>query len=148
MLNKRKISPAVTALFIIYCLILLRLTVFRDGFSFDTSALFKNGSVVFMPASTYVMMYKNGAYGLVAYNLLGNIIMFIPLGFYAKYASPKMKIQTLFFMGIACSFCIELAQFALGTGVSDIDDIILNTLGVILGGAFCGNKSAKRRKKR
>jgi glycopeptide antibiotics resistance protein len=35
------------------------------------------------------------------------------------------------------SFAIEFSQYAFGTGVAESDDIILNTLGALLGVAIC-----------
>lgn len=149
-MKKKRFSPLVIFLFLFYIAILLKLTVFRDGFVFDSQSFFTKGSIVLKPASTYIMMYKHKAYGLMAYNLLGNIIMFIPFGFCVKYINYKIKPLRLMLTGIVLSFCIEFAQYMFGTGVSDIDDIILNTLGVMIGGLVLGNifiKGSKRGKK-
>ncbi len=67
-------------------------------------------------------------------NLAANIITFIPLGFFIALLfrrSCKLLNTTLSCMLIIT--CIELGQFILNVGVLDIDDIILNTLGCVLG---------------
>ncbi|SHM79430.1 VanZ like family protein [Chitinophaga sp. CF418] len=67
-------------------------------------------------------------------NLLGNIILFMPFGFFgdALSGTPANKFRviiTAFFF----SLCIELLQLAFMIGVYDADDILLNTLGAYLG---------------
>ncbi len=141
-MKKKNRTAALTLMFFGYIIIILFLTVFREGFSFD-GQLFTNGSIVLSPATTYIMMYNNGAYGLVAYNFFGNIIMFIPFGWYLKHIKPQRKIIKVVFLGILFSLGIEFAQYAFGTGISDIDDVILNTLGVFIGAAIAAVNERK-----
>jgi glycopeptide antibiotics resistance protein len=71
-------------------------------------------------------------------NILGNIILFVPLGIFlpllsARFYSLKKVLITAFF----CSLSIEVIQYISVFWRSyrsvDIDDIILNTLGAFLG---------------
>lgn len=69
---------------------------------------------------------------LFYFNVLGNIALFIPFGYIiASYIKPK-KVWTNFFVGIIVSLTIELVQLKIGRSF-DIDDIILNTLGCVIG---------------
>lgn len=67
-------------------------------------------------------------------NLIGNIIMFMPLGFLldalSTGAANKIRVITIAFF---FSLGIELLQLVLMIGVYDADDIVLNTLGAWLG---------------
>ena len=67
---------------------------------------------------------------------LANVIMFVPLGFSFPIACKKAR---KFWKATACmalfSFLIELAQFFIGRS-ADIDDLILNTLGGMIGFFF------------
>ncbi|MBB3125551.1 glycopeptide antibiotics resistance protein [Paenibacillus rhizosphaerae] len=66
-------------------------------------------------------------------NVVGNIVIFIPLGTYLSlFKNNKRVIPILLFIFIASLF-IEIIQGLLGMGASDIDDIILNGLGGIAG---------------
>lgn len=66
-------------------------------------------------------------------NVLGNIAIFIPLGTYlALFKKNKRVIANLSFIFIVSLF-IEIIQGLLGIGASDIDDIILNCLGGLVG---------------
>lgn len=69
---------------------------------------------------------------LFYFNVLGNIFLFIPFGFIiASYIKPK-KIWPNLFIAIIVSVTIEFVQVNIGRSF-DIDDIILNTLGCLLG---------------
>ena len=66
-------------------------------------------------------------------NVVGNIVIFIPLGTYLSlFKSNKRVITNLLFIFIVSLF-IEIIQGLIGIGASDIDDIILNCLGGLVG---------------
>ena len=69
-------------------------------------------------------------------NVVGNIALFVPLGFAIACLArggfwARMLLATV--AGAVLSTGIELAQYSLGR-VADIDDIILNTTGALAGG--------------
>lgn len=67
-------------------------------------------------------------------NLFGNVIGFLPFGFFLPVISRKnRKMSRVVLAGAVSSACIELIQLVTKTGVCDIDDVILNTLGAFLG---------------
>lgn len=66
-------------------------------------------------------------------NVVGNIVIFIPLGAYLLlFKNDKRVITNLLFIFIVSLF-VEIIQGILGIGASDIDDIILNCLGGLIG---------------
>ena len=62
----------------------------------------------------------------------GNIVCFIPFGMYLQWRK-QWKLKTIAVMGLFFSLFIETMQYVLGTGVSELDDLILNTLGTVIG---------------
>lgn len=65
-------------------------------------------------------------------NVLGNIAVFIPFGYIiATYIKPKRGF-TNFIIAIIVSTTIEFVQLYIGRSF-DVDDIILNTLGCVIG---------------
>lgn len=78
----------------------------------------------------------NGARGFVI-NILGNIIVFMPVGFLALYLFyDKIKSKSLVkvtIIGFLFSLSVESIQWFMSVGVFDVDDLILNTLGAVLG---------------
>ncbi|WP_375436913.1 VanZ family protein [uncultured Hymenobacter sp.] len=66
-------------------------------------------------------------------NLLGNIIIFVPLAFFLVNIFGIYTKKKIIAVGFLISFFIEFIQFILKIGVPDIDDILLNVTGVIIG---------------
>lgn len=67
-------------------------------------------------------------------NIVGNIVMFLPwgLGLPLLWKKYRSFIQ-LALMSLALPVCIEFVQLFIGRSV-DIDDVILNFTGAMLGG--------------
>jgi glycopeptide antibiotics resistance protein len=66
--------------------------------------------------------------------LLGNIVLFFPLGFLLPSIWPKVRRFTLVFcISFIVSLLIELSQFLFTHRVANVDDVILNTLGGLIG---------------
>jgi len=66
------------------------------------------------------------------FNLVGNVVMFLPFGFFAALLWRKWDGKRALLAGLGMTACIETWQILVGR-CFDVDDIILNTLGV-----FCG----------
>ncbi len=64
--------------------------------------------------------------------VIGNIVLFIPFGFFASYYTKIKNTGSITLMSLLVSLTIELVQRRIGRSF-DIDDIILNVLGGILG---------------
>ncbi len=67
-------------------------------------------------------------------NLAGNILAFIPFAFFLPVVSEKAGgfFQTVFLTFIL-SLCIECTQLVTKVGSFDVDDLILNTAGGLIG---------------
>ena len=80
---------------------------------------------------TYREVFINLNINYLIINFLGNIIMFMPIGFFIPllWEIPDKKI---IIVGFLFSLFIEVCQLFLNRG-TDVDDLILNTLGTILG---------------
>lgn len=68
------------------------------------------------------------------FNLIGNLVLTLPLPIYVAYFCrffDKFWKILLFCLGIILG--IELFQHFSGRGIMDIDDVLLNTAGVVIG---------------
>ena len=65
-------------------------------------------------------------------NIVGNIIMFIPFGFFTSYYLKLERKSFIFFLALIVSIVIELIQLRIGRAF-DIDDILLNIVGSMIG---------------
>lgn len=66
-------------------------------------------------------------------NLLGNVVIFIPLGVYMALFCKNGPLWKTVLLVAAASMAAEVLQVATKTGIGDIDDLLLNTLGGLLG---------------
>ena len=65
-------------------------------------------------------------------NLLGNLFLYIPVGFFLSMMSKRNSFCTTLLISIAISCSIEILQYIIGRS-ADIDDVILHTLGASTG---------------
>lgn len=66
------------------------------------------------------------------YNVIGNIVLFIPFGYFVSDFLKAKKIHHILIPSILISLTAEAIQYKIGRAF-DIDDIILNVVGAILG---------------
>lgn len=107
--------------FILYILCLFYVVTFQDV-SWSTSN--------YIPFKE--MFRYNFGSRLFFKNVLGNMIMFMPYGFFIAYVLKLKKLRTITLLSLLVSLTIETTQLAIGR-VFDVDDIILNVIGGIIG---------------
>ena len=67
-------------------------------------------------------------------NLVGNVVMFIPLGFFQPYLLVKLrKWYKTMLTTVVLILAVEVVQYVTGLGSCDIDDLLLNLVGAWLG---------------
>ena len=108
-------------IFIIYILCLYHIVTFQDvNYGVSNFVPFKE---IFRYSIGSVKFFKN---------IVGNIVLFIPFGFFASYYLKNKKTITSVILTLITSTTIEVVQYYIGR-VFDIDDIILNLIGGIIG---------------
>lgn len=121
--------------FVCYLAALIQITVIRD---WRTLFVFPKGShtlktVQLFPLRTTLAELTNGAWPF-CFHVIGNMIWFVPLGILGPALFSSLRSLRRMILCAAClSACIELGQWCLATGVTDIDDVILNTAGAVCG---------------
>ena len=71
-----------------------------------------------------------------AVNLAGNVALFVPLGAFLPLLWRPMRKLWLFLPAfVAVIAAVEGAQYVTALGVCDVDDLILNTIGGLIGWA-------------
>lgn len=134
-IKKKQIEVLLKLFFILYLIILFRITVFRAGFSFEN--LLKNGTINLTLFRGYLPILEGGHWFRFIYLFVGNIIWFVPFGAYLRYQEKFKATGTIVLLGFLLSLTIEGLQYVFGTGYSELDDLILNTLGAWLGTLLC-----------
>lgn len=90
--------------------------------------------IPFKTITEYIIMYDKMNFDTWFLNLFGNIILFIPFGFLLPILSKKFKniFKIVYILPIA-SLIIEILEYTLEIGSFDVDDILLNTIGGLIG---------------
>lgn len=83
--------------------------------------------------STFNFVRQTILWKTIIINVLGNIIMFTPFGFLGIVFPKLNDFKTLIINFVSTIIVIESLQYFTRLGVFDIDDIILNTVGVAIG---------------
>jgi glycopeptide antibiotics resistance protein len=87
----------------------------------------------FEPFKAYRGWYNIGLYGVILHNLLGNIVAFVPMGYFEMALSKDRKLWKIILKCFVVVTLLELFQFVTCLGYLDIDDITMNTFGCLLG---------------
>ena len=66
-------------------------------------------------------------------NLFGNVVIFIPFGFFMPMASRYRSFFSTLFYSFGLSLCVETFQLVTKVGSFDVDDLLLNTIGGVAG---------------
>jgi len=114
----------------LYTLVLLGMIVFK----YRHGAIFEFSQANFVPFKT-IAEYLSGypTWGTARRNLLGNIVLFVPIGLLLPLVFQK-KSKVILWLGLLTyGIMPEILQVIFRSGIFDIDDIILNSLGVIAG---------------
>lgn len=108
-------------IFLLYSLLLFYVVTFQDV---------NYGTNNFVPFRE-IFRYEFGS-SFFIHNVLGNIILFIPFGYFVSRVMKTRKPWAMFVISLITSLVIELTQLNMGR-TFDVDDIILNLVGGILG---------------
>lgn len=66
-------------------------------------------------------------------NLICNVLMFMPFGFLVPFFIKNKKLILVLLYGIIVSIIIEFVQWITKFGIVDVDDVILNIVGIVIG---------------
>ena len=77
--------------------------------------------------------YRDQLGMLAVMNLVGNVAIFVPLGFLGAMVRERRSFIRTSLDGFLFSLLVEIFQFVAKVGRFDIDDLILNTIGAMLG---------------
>ena len=108
--------------FIIYILLLYQLL---------TSTELNTTSGLNIIPFTEIFRYKIGS-TLFLYNVVGNILIFVPFGYFVSGYVKATRFSHILLISTVTSLTVELVQLQIGRSF-DIDDIILNVAGSVIG---------------
>ncbi len=135
--NTNTINFLFTIIVIVYILMLSKILFFKfisplELFSTNRETL-RSLSLVPLDSIRLYMNGRNFASPLAVLNVIGNILIFIPLGTFLMVYSKEKSVVYITVTTLLTSVAVEIIQYIFALGVTDIDDIILNTIGGLTG---------------
>jgi glycopeptide antibiotics resistance protein len=135
---KNRFLPSL--LLLVYVGILVKVIVLKDVPMIRVGPIMLNfggtqdGDPNYIPFKT-IVPYLLGDNGFLigALNIGGNIAFLIPIGFLLPFAFAQIDWKKSLVVAVLSGLSIELTQVFLQIGIFDIDDVILNGLGVMIG---------------
>jgi glycopeptide antibiotics resistance protein len=123
--------------FAVYIAALADITCIRSGAHLLDWWTLPHGmdTVQLVPLLRTWRMRRAGAWAIL-YPVLGNLLWFFPFGFLLPVLRPGIKIRRVALYALLLSLAIEVSQWVLKSGISDVDDLIFNFCGAI-GGYGC-----------
>jgi glycopeptide antibiotics resistance protein len=127
--------PRILALLLIaYLIFLLDIALFRFPASHPGANV--------VPFRSMIRDWSIGGWPFVI-NFVGNIVAFVPMGLLPPFIFKRpTKLWMVLVFSLCVSLLIEGGQLASGRRVPDVDDLILNVLGGLLGYFLSGTISA------
>ncbi|WP_078554211.1 VanZ family protein [Bacillus alkalicellulosilyticus] len=146
--NDLKLKRFATVIFIIYILSVLYVTLLAWNYGASLGAAGPGGR-------NYNLIPFRSIYRISVFSkdimdpiriLIGNIVLFVPFGLLLPLASKKLSqsIVKVSLLAMVFSITIEASQFLFTYRVSNIDDVILNTVGAWIGAFFLVKVMKKR----
>lgn len=90
--------------------------------------------VLFKEIKRFIIYWEQLGLVVVLANLLGNVLIFVPFGMMIPFLSNHFKkFWSVLLLTFELTVLIELIQLVTRVGSCDVDDILLNTIGGILG---------------
>ncbi|WP_157827648.1 VanZ family protein [Niallia nealsonii] len=127
----RKYRAPAILLFTLYLVVLFYL-LFFSGYRQSVYGLRGYNYLPLLPLLEEVASLNSFGLSFITSNLFGNVLAFLPLGFFAAFFTKK-NVSAIIMMSFLLSFSIEMLQFIFAIGICDINDILLNTIGGALG---------------
>ena len=136
-MNKHLISKFILAA---YVALLIKMMILKDlPMIIIGQVRFNFGGIQERPAnfipfkSIVPYLFGEGGWLIAGLNIIGNIILLVPIGLLVPMLYNKMTWRKAILLAIGSGMVIEIIQVILHVGIFDVDDVILNAFGVIIG---------------
>lgn len=136
-------SRKLRMIFILYLLLVIRLIVFKYPYAqlkaivdtWEKGVILEGLDTANFTLFKTIRMYIDYSYMLNSFeNLVGNVVVFVPFGFLFPYVYKRGRnFLIMFFNVFLFVLGIEVFQLFSAFGAFDVDDILLNCAGAILG---------------
>lgn len=145
--TKKKIRVLGKVLFVLYVLFIFYFLLLSDWYGRSGEMQDYHCNLVLLKEIKRFWIYREQlGIRAVLQNLVGNVLVFVPFGFFMPMASRYRSFLTTAFYSFGISLCVEIFQLITKVGSFDVDDLLLNTIGGIVGYLIFGICNAVRRR--
>ena len=127
MKEERQKKRMLRVLAAVYLAALVWIILFKMALSPEQLPSLRNVNLI--PFGDALVVNGKADYGEVFQNLL----IFVPFGVYLQMLFPRLAFWKKAALAAGASLILEILQFILAVGASDITDLLANTLGAIAG---------------
>lgn len=100
----------------------------------DSNSTYRYNLQLFKEIKRFIIYRKEIGFESFIVNIAGNVLAFAPFGFVLPIISlSNRKFFNIFILSFELTLGVELMQLLLKVGIFDVDDILMNTVGGILG---------------
>lgn len=140
MFNRKRCVKIISfALFLVYLVVLIYFVLFAEMWGRSVvSAEYSYNLVPFREILRFAGNIEILGWTVVMINLAGNVIAFVPFGLFLPIITRSgLNLWTTALLTFDLSLAIELMQLVTKVGCFDVDDLILNTIGGMIGYFLC-----------
>lgn len=144
--NRKRIRVVGKILFVLYIAFIIYFLLFSDWYG-RTGEMqeYRYNLVLFKEIKRFWQYRDQVGFSAMFTNLFGNVLIFVPFGFFMPMASRYRNFFATLFYSFGLSLCVETFQLITKVGSFDVDDLLLNTIGGVLGYLVFSTCAAIRR---
>lgn len=133
-MKKNKLKYLIWFVFCIYIAAMVYFLFFSERYGRTEVSVYRYNLKPFSEIKRYLKYYDTIGFEGFMLNIVGNVAAFVPFGFCMPvFAKSYRNFLVTFLNGLLIITCIETIQLVFMVGSFDVDDILLNITGVILG---------------
>ncbi len=114
-------------LLVLYTIMVFNLTIFGR-----MNGEIRYNLIPFKTIAEYILHFNQLNTNIVIINIFGNIGIFMPIQYFILKIFNLKKFNHIFLIDIILIFMVEFLQLITHTGIFDVDDMLLNLLGMVL----------------
>ena len=132
--TRKRIRGLGKVLFVLYILFIIYFLIFSEWYG-RTGVMeeYHYNLVLFKEINRFWTYREQLGMFAVFTNLFGNVLIFVPFGFFMPMASKYRSFFSTLFYSFGLSLCVETFQLFSRVGSFDVDDLLLNTIGGVTG---------------
>ena len=124
--TRARTTTQLRLLFVVYLALLVWVVLWKLEAPWDTET---GGRIV----KLVPFVATSGAGASTRFDVVANVLLFVPFGLYLGLLAPSWRWWKVAGAAAAASVALEVSQYVLAVGSSDLTDVVVNTAGAVAG---------------